>query len=72
MNKENPTHVKIMTISLTKCDTFRGNVDIQAQVIPQLFGHTTMVLRDFDYLLIAQEYEEYVERIIRSGDKGEV
>ena len=52
----------ISEIYKTKGETFKGSLGNCGKTIQQLMGFTLLVLRDLDYLMIATQYEELIER----------
>ena len=50
----------IQEIYPTKLDTFKGSLVYQANTVKQLVGFTMLHLRDMDYLLIGDEWENIV------------
>ena len=44
----------------TKLDTFKGSLVHQANTVKQLVGFTMLHLRDMDYLMIGDEWENIV------------
>ena len=64
LNTKNPVHDKIKEISINNFEKVRVNMNTQAKVMMWVVGVSSVALRDFDYMMLAEQYTEYLRQEI--------